>query len=187
MDIRDAVIEDVPAIRDLINMHAEREKMLFRSMANLYTSLRDFMVCDQDGKVAGCCALAIIWSDLAEVRSLAVHPDWQKRGIGRLLVEQAVARAEKLHLPRVFTLTLEAGFFEKLGFTRVSMDQLPHKVWSDCVYCPKKDHCDEIAMQLRTCSKRPGENRSQGNQVSSRKEHRRPARARLGDRRGRCW
>jgi amino-acid N-acetyltransferase len=148
MEICDAVIEDVPVIRELINRHAEREKMLFRSLANLYGSLRDFMVCHDQGRVVGCCALSIVWADLAEVRSLAVDENYQKRGIGRLLVTQAVQHAKELHMPGVFTLTLEPGFFEKLGFKRVAMDQLPHKVWSDCVYCPKKDHCDEVALVL---------------------------------------
>ena len=146
--IRNARLDDVSAIRDLINEYAELERMLFRSPADLYESLRDFLVFEEKGEILGCCALQIIWSDLAEIRSLAVRSDSQKRGIGADLVRATIERARQLHLPRIFTLTLEEGFFCKLGFDQIIKDALPMKVWSDCVRCPKQDHCDEIAMIL---------------------------------------
>jgi len=146
--IRNARLDDVPAIHELISAHAGRGRMLFRSLANLYESLRDFKLCELDGQIVGCCSLQIIWSDLAEIKSLAVHPGFQGRGIGKALVQDLIAEAKTLHLPRIFTLTLEQEFFEKLGFQKVPMDTLPLKVWSDCVQCPKQDHCDEIALIL---------------------------------------
>ncbi|MBN1436505.1 MAG: N-acetyltransferase [Sedimentisphaerales bacterium] len=144
--IRNARLEDVPTLRNLISSHAERGLMLFRSQANLYESIRDFKVCELDGKVRGCCALAIVWSDLAEIRSLAVAADYQGRGIGAELVQAALAEARSLGVARVFTLTLESGFFEKQGFAEVERDALPMKVWSDCVNCPKQENCDETAL-----------------------------------------
>jgi len=146
--IRTARLNDVAAIRDLINSYAELERMLFRSPADLYESLRDFLVFEDKGQILGCCALQIIWSDLAEIKSLAVRSDSQNRGIGADLVRSAIAEARQLNLPRIFTLTLEEGFFAKLGFEKVSKETLPMKVWSDCLRCPKQDHCDEIAMTL---------------------------------------
>ena len=146
--IRNAQVNDVPSIRDLINEYAELERMLFRSPADLYESLRDFLVFEEKGEILGCCALQIIWSDLAEIKSLAVRSDSQKRGIGADLVRATIERARQLHLPRIFTLTLEEGFFSKLGFDKIIRDSLPMKVWSDCVRCSKQDHCDEIAMIL---------------------------------------
>lgn len=124
--------------------------MLFRSLAQLYESLRDFYVYEQDGEILGCCAMQIIWADLAEIRSLAVREDSQSRGIGGEMVEAAAAEAGGLGISRVFTLTLEEGFFAKLGFARVPMESLPEKVWSDCVNCSKRDDCDEIAMVMGT-------------------------------------
>jgi len=144
--IRNAQVNDVPLIRELINEYAEQGRMLFRSLSDLYESLRDFIVFEQDGQVVGCCCLHIYWSDLAEIKSLAVSPGFQGRGIGKALVEAAAVQARKLKLPKLFTLTLESEFFRKLGFTHIPMDSLPHKVWSDCLRCPKQDHCDEIAM-----------------------------------------
>ncbi|MCF7958486.1 MAG: N-acetyltransferase, partial [Phycisphaerae bacterium] len=139
-------LSDVPAIRDLINMHAEEGRMLFRSMADLYESIRDFKVYEGDGKVLGCCALPIIWADLAEVKSLAVLKGYQGKGIGAALVKVVVQEARQLKLPKIFTLTLEEGFFLKLGFQKVTMDSLPMKVWSECIHCSKQDQCDEIAL-----------------------------------------
>lgn len=144
--IRNARIDDVSDLRSLINSHAERGVMLFRSQADLYGSLRDFKVADIDDKLCGCCALAIVWSDLAEIRSLAVAEGYQGRGIGGELVKAVLEEARVLGVPRVFTLTLKKVFFAKQGFVEVPKEDLPMKVWSDCINCPKQDHCDEIAM-----------------------------------------
>lgn len=146
MIIRTATIHDVPAMQAVINSHAELGKMLFKSLAQLYENLRDFAVCEIDGRVVGCVGLAVIWADLAEVRSLAVADGWQGRGIGRKLVEWCVDEARRLQIRRLFSLTYEKGFFGKLGFVVVEKDTLPLKVWSDCVRCPKRNNCDEIAM-----------------------------------------
>ena len=122
--------------------------MLFKSYAQLYEDLRDFAVFEEGGEVVGCVALSIIWADLTEVRSLAVDDDYRGRGIGRRLVEWCVDEARRLQIRRLMSLTYEQGFFEKLGFEVVDKDTLPLKVWSDCVRCPKRDGCDEIAMVL---------------------------------------
>ena len=146
--IRPATVHDVTRISEIINSHAELGKMLFKSLAQLYEHLRDFAVFELDGKVVGCVGVAIIWADLAEVRSLAVDDDYRGRGIGRQLVEWAVEEARRLGIRRIMSLTYEQRFFEKLGFVVVDKDTLPLKVWSDCVRCPKRDGCDEIAMVL---------------------------------------
>ena len=120
--------------------------MLFRSLADVYENLPTFLVAEQDGGLVGCCALEVIWSDLAEVKSLAVAAEVRGRGIGTALVSAAVEQARRLGVPRVFALTLEPRFFERAGFAVVKKDELPMKVWSDCARCPKQDDCDEIAV-----------------------------------------
>jgi amino-acid N-acetyltransferase len=144
--IRAATIHDVPRIQEIINSHAELGKMLFKSYAQLFEDLRDFGVYEENGQVLGCAALTIIWADLAEVRSLAVDEQALGRGIGRRLVEWCVDEARRLQIRRLFALTYEQRFFEKLGFDVVPKESLPLKVWSDCVRCPKNDNCDEIAV-----------------------------------------
>ena len=144
--IRPAKLTDVPAIQGIVNSHAELGKMLFKNFAQLYEALRDFAVWEEGGKVVGCVALTIIWADLAEVRSLAVDKAFIGRGIGRKLVEWCVDDARRIGIRRLMSLTYEETFFAKLGFVTVDKDTLPLKVWTDCVRCPKRDGCDEIAM-----------------------------------------
>ena len=146
MKTRNAKITDKKAIYSLINSHAERDKMLFRSVANIYENLQSFTVAELDGKIIGCCALQIIWADLAEIKSLAVDQHHTGTGVGSRLVAAITQQAQNLGLPRIFALTLTSEFFEKLDFKIVDKDTLPMKVWSDCASCPKQQDCDEIAV-----------------------------------------
>ena len=126
---------------------AELDLLLPRSMAQLYENVREFFVAlNEAEEVVGVCGLSVVWANLAEVVALAVHPSQRGKGVGRQLVEACVEDARQLGIRRCMTLTLEAGFFERLGFERVERQQLPLKVWSACVECPKNQHCDEIAM-----------------------------------------
>jgi amino-acid N-acetyltransferase len=149
MKVRSAKTTDAEAIHSLINSYAERDKMLFRSMADIYENLQAFTVAELNGEVVGCCALQIIWSDLAEVKSLAVDEAKKGLGAGKMLVTAAIKQAEQLGLSRVFALTLTPDFFEKLGFEVIEKDTLPMKVWKDCAKCPKQQNCDEIAVIKR--------------------------------------
>jgi len=144
--IRKATVQDVPAIAALINQYAERGIMLFRSHAELYETVRDFIVAEENNTILGIAALEIIWADLAEVRSLAVAPSAQNRGLGRQLVSALADEARHLKIQRIFALTYEKTFFERQGFVEVDKSALPLKVWSVCIKCPKRDGCDEIAM-----------------------------------------
>ncbi len=146
MKVRNAKITDAKAIYALISSYAERDKMLFRSLADIYENLQAFTVAELDNKVVGCCALQIIWSDLAEIKSLAVDEANTDRGVGKKLVTAVIEQAGQMGLPKIFALTLRPEFFEKLGFGVVEKDTLPMKVWSDCARCPKQQNCDEIAV-----------------------------------------
>jgi amino-acid N-acetyltransferase len=146
MIVRPANTHDVQAIHALICDSAEHDRMLFRSLADIYENLQTFLVAQSDARTTGCCALEVVWADLAEIKSLAVDSDVRGHGVGRALVEQAVEQGRELAVPRIFALTLEQGFFEKLGFSVVAKEDLPMKVWRDCARCPKQQECDEIAV-----------------------------------------
>lgn len=135
-------------IYQLIRMAAEAGEMLPRAFSDLYECLRDFFVAIDlaTDHVVGCCALHIVWEDLAEIRSLAVAPRWRKQGIGRRLVELCLEDAATLMIPRVFALTFVPDFFKRLGFEIIDKSQLPHKVWSDCIKCHRFPDCDELAV-----------------------------------------
>jgi len=146
MQIRTARVSDVESICALISEYAELDRMLFRSPAEIYENIQQFKVADESGLVAGCCALQVVWSDLAEIKSLAVRRDRSGRGAGRALVEACVGQARDLGVRRIFVLTMEPEFFRKVGFSHIGKETLPMKVWSDCARCCKQDQCDEVAM-----------------------------------------
>jgi len=153
--IRPARVEDVEPMRALIDRYAAEDRMLSRSREFLAEHLRDFVVAEHEGAFAGCCALAVLTGDLAEVRSLAVAPETGGRGIGKALVAACVAEARRLGLRRVFALTLVPEFFERCGFTLTSLGRLPEKSASECPVCPKRTACDEQAMLLHLDGTKP--------------------------------
>lgn len=146
--IRKAKISDVKPIQKMVEVYANKGEMLPRSLSELYDNLRDFYVYEEDGNVIGVCALHICWEDLVEVRSLVVAEGQTKKGIGKKLVKACIDEARDFGIKRIFALTYQRVFFEKLGFQEIDKTQLPHKIWGDCLKCAKFPGCDEIAMVM---------------------------------------
>ncbi|MBX3461948.1 MAG: N-acetyltransferase [Planctomycetes bacterium] len=144
--VRPARVADATSIMTLVNELALQQVMLPRSPASVIENIRDFQIAEVDGQFAGCGALAVTWTDIAEVRSLAVRPSLQRHGIGRLLVDALVADARRLGVPRLYAFTYAPQFFGRMGFTVCQHEDLPAKVFNDCRHCPKFLACDEIAM-----------------------------------------
>ena len=150
MMIRPARVTDAPAICDLVNYYAERGRMLHRSLESAYTAIREFHVAvSDDGSVVGCVAVDVFWSDLAEIKSLAVRESSRRSGVGGELVRAAIEDARRIDVRRLFALTYEQAFFERYGFRVIDRSTLPEKVWRECIACPRVDACDEIAMILQ--------------------------------------
>ena len=148
MQIRKARIKDTNEIHRLINYYADKGLLLPRSLSEIYEHIRDYMILEQDGLIHGVCALGICWDDLAEIRSLAILKDSQKKGFGSKLVGECIKEAKELGIKKVFILTYVPDFFARFGFKKIPKSSLPHKIWSDCLKCPKFPDCDEIAMSL---------------------------------------
>jgi len=146
--VRKARIQDAERIQALVNYWAKKDQMLFRSLSEIYEHLRDYWVWEEDGRLLGTSALHVDWKDLAEVRSVAVDADVQGRGVGTALVKQCLDEARELGIANIFALTYQPGFFKRLGFTECSKDELPRKIWNECIRCPKFPECDEIALML---------------------------------------
>ncbi|TAL22210.1 MAG: N-acetyltransferase [Nitrospirae bacterium] len=146
MKIRKAKTSDIKYIHRLVNEFAKKEKMLPRSLNDLYESIRDLFVYEDKGQIKGACALHIMWDDLAEIRSLAVSNDLQGKGIGKRLLTTCIKEAKGLGIKRVFALTYQPEFFRKIGFTDIDKSKLPQKIWGDCLRCPKFPECDEDAV-----------------------------------------
>jgi amino-acid N-acetyltransferase len=150
--IRKAKMADVNQIKLLINKFADKGQMLHVSVNQLYEGLRNFWVIESRGKIIGCGALKVMWEDLAEIRSMAVLKRYQRKGYGGMLVSRLLEEAKELEIEKVFVLTYVPEFFRKFRFRKIAKSRLPHKVWNDCINCPKFPNCDEIAM-LRTSTK----------------------------------
>ncbi len=148
LTVRPAAISDVPTIHHLLEIYASKGNLLPRTMNELYRHLRDFFVIEAEHRVVAVAALEIFTEDLGEVRSLVVDENYERRGLGRMLVQRIVTEARAIGLRRVMALTYVPDFFHKLGFKTVSMGSLPEKVWSVCVKCYKYNNCDEIAVLL---------------------------------------
>lgn len=146
MKIRKAKISDLKLVHKLINDFAKKEEMIPRSLNELYENVRDFVICEVNGKICGVCALHIMWEDLAEIRSLAVDKKYQKIGIGKNLVKQCLKEAKVLGIKRVFALTYHPEIFKKIGFVDTDKSSLPQKIWGDCLRCHKFPECDENAV-----------------------------------------
>ena len=144
--IRKAKVGDIKRIQELINYFAGQDLMLPRSLNILYENLRDFFVCEDKNKIVGCSALHISWDDLAEIKSLAVTRNYQNKGIGRKLAEACILEAKEIGAGRVFVLTYAPDFFKKLGFRQTAHNKLPHKIWAECINCPKFPDCRETAL-----------------------------------------
>ena len=162
IDIWKAQIRDVEEILELVNVFANSNLMLPRGPQYLYENIRDFVIASDRNVpvysltetrevlhlIVACGSLHVLWEDIAEVRALAIHPDYQHLGLGSKLVQHMQQEAKQLGIKRLFTFTLTEDFFKTLGFRKIERNGLPPKVWGECSRCPKYFHCDEIGMVL---------------------------------------
>ena len=146
---RKARVGDVKGIQELLRDCANRGELLPRALTYLYKHVRNFYVAElDDGRLAACCGLSVVWEDLAEICSLVVDESFRRQGLGRRIVQECLGEADSLGVERVFALTYQEEFFKKLGFVEVDKDVLPQKIWADCIHCQKYPDCDETAVLL---------------------------------------
>ncbi len=144
--VEKAGIQDVPQMHKLINGFADKGQMLARPLSELYESVRDFFVIRDGDDVIACAALHVAWSDMAEIRSVAVAEDSQRKGIGARIVAACLKEAGEMGINTVFCFTYRPEFFKEQKFVDIDKMELPRKVWTDCFRCPKFPNCDETAL-----------------------------------------
>lgn len=148
-NIRPAEEKDIEQITDLLNSYAKDQLLLPRTYEDVRKRLSNFIIAEANGKFAGCVAVRDFGENLFEVRSLAVKREYEGQGIGSKLVGFSVENLKAHHAPcRIFALTYRSRLFTRMGFSPVSKDLFPQKIWSDCAVCAKKDCCDEEAVLL---------------------------------------
>ena len=130
LTVRRARTSDVPAIKGLVDIYAGKI-LLEKSLVTLYESVQEFWVAELDGEVIGCGALHVLWSDLGEVRTVAVHPKAKGRGVGHAIVRQLLDIARELELQRLFVLTFETDFFGAHGFTEIEGTPVTAEVYEE--------------------------------------------------------
>lgn len=149
MRARKALLPDVPQIHALIASYVPDGTLLPRSEKELCENICDFTVVeDDDSRIVACGALHFYGIHLTEVRSIAVKPNAQGKGTGRILIEALLKEAKTHSVQAICLFTRVPGFFGKLGFRIVNRDDLPDKALKDCCKCPKLHCCDEIAMLI---------------------------------------
>lgn len=144
--VRNAAVGDVEDIHSLISHYAAEGVILERSREDIMSNLENFLVAEVDGRFAGSVTHYGYGEMLKEVRSLAVHSDFQGLGIGSRLLKELIHSVRSKCHARIFTLTYKPGFFEKNGFTAVPKDDFPEKIWKDCVNCRDREKCGETAL-----------------------------------------
>ena len=144
--VEKAKISDAAQMHKLINYFADKGEMLARPLSEIYESIRDYFVVRRGGQVIACAALHVMWSDMAEIKSVAVAEVNQRKGTGNDLIEACLGEAKELGIATVFCLTYKPVFFEKFGFSQIDRMELPRKVWTECYRCSKFPNCDETAL-----------------------------------------
>ncbi|MGN7779138.1 amino-acid N-acetyltransferase [Mycolicibacterium sp. 22603] len=128
--MRRARTSDVPAIKDLVDIYAGKI-LLEKNLVNLYEAVQEFWVAEVGGEIVGCGALHVLWADLGEVRTVAVHPKVRGKGVGHRVVAQLLDVARELHLQRIFVLTFETDFFGRHGFTEIEGTPVTAEVYEE--------------------------------------------------------
>lgn len=144
--IRTARISEVEDIRALFEEEVRAGRMLPRSPHEMRAHINDWLVAEEGGAVIGCVSLVFFNDELCELRSLAVAPEQQGRGLGLALIGAAVELARLRGMRRVLSLTRAVELFERAGFRRDFLANFPQKVWRDCRPCPLRHRCDEVAL-----------------------------------------
>ena len=129
--IRRARTADIRAIRELVDTYTADRRLLSKATVTLYESVQEFWVAARagDDQVVGCGALHVMWEDLAEIRTVAVRPEFRGHKIGHRLVSELLGVAREVGVARVFCLTFETRFFGSFGFVPIDGAPVPHSVY----------------------------------------------------------
>jgi amino-acid N-acetyltransferase len=131
MRIRRARTADIRTIRELVDTYTADRRLLSKATVTLYEQVQEFWVAarSDDDRVVGCGALHVMWEDLAEIRTVAVAPEYRGLKIGHRIVSELLGVARELGVARVFCLTFETRFFGSFGFTPIDGAPVPHAVY----------------------------------------------------------
>ncbi len=131
IEVRGARTVDVPAIRSLVDTYASDRILLSKETVTLYEAVQEFLVAVEGPTVVGCGALHVLWSDLAEVRTMATDPSRRREGVGHRILERLLDTAREVGVARVFCLTFETAFFAAHGFVEIEGTPVSPEVYTE--------------------------------------------------------
>ena len=126
--LRDATIDDVGGILELIKPLEEAGTLVHRSRELLETEISNFKVITYEGMIIACAALYPLGNQAGEIACIATHPAYQNLGRGDSLLTSLEAQARKVGIRKVYILTTVAThWFMERGFSQVSVEDLPER------------------------------------------------------------
>lgn len=142
-----ALLSDIKEMQKLVAPYVKDGTILARSDDEMATNIRSYIVAKDEDMIVGFLALHIHAPDLAEIRSLIIASDYQNKGIGKDIINEALKEGKKLALKEVLVLTYKWEFFKKLDFIEIPKSSLPdHKIWADCIKCKLFPVCNEVSL-----------------------------------------
>ncbi len=147
---RKPTVLDIDSMQEVVRPYVENGIILNRNDDEIANTIRSYTLALEDNKIIGFGALHIYSKTLAEIRSLVVKDNFQKKGIGKKILQKLLDEAKELHIKEVLALTYQKDFFIKCGFKEILKTKIPnHKVWEDCIKCKLFPTCNEIAMIIK--------------------------------------
>ncbi len=124
---RQARIDDVGGILELIEPLERAGTLVKRSRERLEQEVEHFQVAERDGSIIACAALYPFARErMGELACLAVHPDYRGQGRGEQMLAQIEQQAREAGLERIFVLsTRTSHWFRERGFVPAGVEQLP--------------------------------------------------------------
>ena len=157
--LRPARPADVRAIAELVRPYAERRVLIAKDLISYFEDIpgiagpggADGCEASATPRIVGCGALHVMWDDIAEVRTLAVHPDAVGTGLGSAILRELIAQAREMGLKRVFCMTFEEPFFGAHGFEPIEGTPVGADVFSEML----RSHDDGLAEFLDLARVKP--------------------------------
>ena len=153
--IRQAGFRDVAAIYSVIKEHPR--EVVPRATSDIVQNIDRFLVAEAKGRIVGTASWQILPeigrapNHSIEIKSVAVASDFQRHGIGTMLVKAMISHVKTYRPAQIVVLTFSPPYFRKFGFRAVPKETLMHKLYMGCINCTKYDSpftCPEVAMTL---------------------------------------
>ena len=116
IEISKPLLSDIQEMYDLVSNEVESGNILYRSIDEIATTIRSYIIAKDRDKIVGFLALHIHTISLAEIRSMIVKDEFRRRGIATKLISEAIKEAKLYGVRQLLVLTYQESFFLNLGF-----------------------------------------------------------------------